>query len=531
MAATSRTLLLMIFVGVGVAQPVRADTLVVCPSPWQAVMEGWVAHRQSQGHAIEFAAPGPTAEDTKAIIQKRASSGGLRWVVLVGDAGRRGQPAARVEVPTTFVPAVINRRWGSESHLATDYDMVADLPHSDQSPIAGPIAIGRIPCDTPVELRDYLARVIAFESDVAGELGEQRLTLVAAPGNFSPLLDRLIEGTAARILSQLTPPTCALHMTYADWRSPYCPYPPRFAQAVQEGMQRRSTAWVYLGHGHRHTLDRLQTPAGHARILDTQLVASLQGKRFPPLAALIACYAGSFDGPDDCLAEQLLKQPGGPLATLAGSRVTMPYGNSVLGLELLKALFADSVSASETKTVGELIAVAKQGTLAERKQGIRKTVEQIAAGLTPKQADRTTERLEHVRMYNLLGDPLLRLRQALPMKLVAKMDPARPGQLKLRGASPLGGNCRLSVVRARPAAASLQGNRKSFELSSDSQSDYERQYKQNNARAIISRTLAIEAGQFAAQLEIPADVQGELLLVCHVAGRAGCAAGHTTLVR
>ena len=526
MALTLRTLLIaFLFVVPVQAQAGGADTLVVCPRLWQAELADWVAFRQSQGHAIQIVSPATTAGDTRSIIHRHLAVGGIRWVVLVGDAGKQGKPVASNETPTFFPSAEINRRWGSDAELATDHEYVARVDPSERTS-----ALGRIPCDTPAELRDYLARVRAFEQDQAGELEEQRLTLVAAPGNFSPLLDRVIETTAARILTQLTPPTCALHMTYADWRSSYCPYPPRFAQAVQQGLQRRSTAWVYLGHGHRHTLDRLQTPAGHARILDDNLVSSLKGNRFPPLAALIACYAGSFDGPDDCLAEQLLKQPGGPLATLAGSRVTMPYGNSVLGLELLQALFEQPSNPTQPPTLGEMVAIAKQRALAPGAKSLRKTVEQIATGFTPDQTDRAQERLEHVRMYNLLGDPLLRLRRSMPMKIAASVDPAHPLRLRVEGSSPLAGRCRLHVVPLKYSAVAMQSGRKQFQLGDTSQREYEQMYQQTNHRSLAEQTMDVAAGPYSATIDLPPETAGQVVLVCHVAGGKGLAAGQASVL-
>ncbi len=50
-----------------------------------------------------------------------------------------------------------------------------------------------------------------------------------------------------------------------------------------------------------------------------------------PIAIMLACYTAAFDQPQDCLAEQMLKAEGGPVAVYGGSRVTMPYAMSVMG--------------------------------------------------------------------------------------------------------------------------------------------------------------------------------------------------------
>jgi hypothetical protein len=56
---------------------------------------------------------------------------------------------------------------------------------------------------------------------------------------------------------------------------------------------------------------------------------------------LIACYTGAIDARDDSLAEELVLDEQGPIAAIAATRVTMPYGNTVLGCELLRAAFTD----------------------------------------------------------------------------------------------------------------------------------------------------------------------------------------------
>ena len=54
---------------------------------------------------------------------------------------------------------------------------------------------------------------------------------------------------------------------------------------------------------------------------------------------MLACYTAAFDQPQDCLAEELLKTEGGPVAVYGGSRVTMPYAMGVMGTAMMDEYF------------------------------------------------------------------------------------------------------------------------------------------------------------------------------------------------
>ncbi|MEM8865396.1 MAG: C25 family cysteine peptidase [Planctomycetota bacterium] len=502
------------------------DTLVVCPDAWRGAMQEWTNYRQSQGREIRFVSPAKSAEVTKRRLQHAAAKETPRWIVLVGDAAGEHESSNGQTTPTWFADAEVNCRWGSEKTLATDL-LYARLDEQGSALVC----LGRIPADTADELQAYLSRVIAYEQRTRVDVDEHRINIVAAPGNFSPLLDRVIDATAANLLTQLTPPACELRLTYADWRSPFCPYPPAMPAAVAQGLQQRSLAWIYLGHGHRQSLDVLRTPLGYAKLLDNRLAQSLDGGQFPPLAAMIACYTGAFDGDQDCLAEELLRQPGGPLTVLAGSRVTMPYGNSVLGLELLTDLFA-----GDTTTVGEMLAQAKARAITSTPASeatdaykLRQTIEAIAVGFTADALDRKQELVEHVQMYNLLGDPLLRLRRPAPLLLSILPSDSASGHVRIVGASPIAGECCLQIKRRHREAAMIRGNRNEFQLDAETQASYEAAYQEANPPAVVEETFDIDAGSFTVELPYPPGNLADYVLVGSVAGDKQLAVGHATL--
>ena len=85
--------------------------------------------------------------------------------------------------------------------------------------------------------------------------------------------------------------------------------------------------------------------------------AELKCSSGAPIAMLLSCYAGAFDGTQECLAEEMLGAAGGPVAVIGGSRVTMPYAMAVLGNEMLVEYFQH-----KRPTLGEVLLYAKRKT-------------------------------------------------------------------------------------------------------------------------------------------------------------------------
>ncbi len=392
-------LLLLLSVTPALAAPV-VDTLVVAPVEYQESLTEWLAYRRSQGRTILLAEAPESAEALRALVKRTAESGGLRYVVLVGDApalGPKGLSRRAVgTVPISYAAAVMNVVWGSAPHIATD-NSLADL-EGDAAP---ELAVGRIPCHSPGELQAYLLRVLRHERSAAPPT--PRVTVVASAGRFTPFLDSLIELTANQALRQLIPSDCEVAALHSSPTSIHFPVSP-IRQALLAGLSQQGLAWIYLGHGSPRGLDRLVDEPGMPCMLAYEDLASLREGPCPTIAALIACDTGCIDGAEECLAERLVLCPGGPLAVIASSRMSMPYGNSVLGIEMLSCLF------NQHECVGDFFAEGKRRAMKTNPElPLRAAVEQIGLGVSPTPDMLQEEVVEHVRMYNLLGDPLLRV--------------------------------------------------------------------------------------------------------------------------
>jgi hypothetical protein len=323
--------------------------------------------------------PPATARELHEGIRRVAGEGQLKFVVLIGDA-----PG----VPTEYADARINVRWGSERSIATD--QLYALVDGDRLP---DVAIGRIPADSPEELAAVVQKLLRYEQ-TTNDGPWRRISVVAGMGGFGPVTDALIEAAGRSVFQQIVP------TSYEVKQSPASP------AHAREQLNAGCFAWIYLGHGLPTELDSVDTPAGLRPILSVADVPRLRCGPKGPLAVLIACYTGAIDAPTDCLAEELALDADGPVAVIAATRVTMPYGNTVLGSELLRAGLVD-----RSESLGELWTLAQRRTLADAGPGdsLRTSLDALARGVSPPPVELAAERREHVLMYHLLGDPLLRL--------------------------------------------------------------------------------------------------------------------------
>jgi len=396
-------LLTLIALSVIQAPAGSADTLVVCPIDFQPALKEWERFRAAQGHVIQVVEPPATAEQLTAFVRGIGKSGQLKYVLLVGDVadGRaRLSGAARTTVPTNYLPAKVNIRFGSVPHIASDVPY-ADLDGDD----VPDLAIGRIPADDAAELTRVLRKSMRYEQQAEHGDWERRLNIASCKGGFGPVTDALIEAAARQVISQHVP---------AEYETKHIfPEAPvrgakqvSFAARARDQLSEGSLAWVYLGHGQPTELDHVPTATGSESILCVGDIPKLRCGGHSPLAVLVACYTGAMDASRDCLAEELLMAEEGPVAVIAATRVTMPYGNTVLGCELLRACFRD-----RPEHLGDTLLLAEQRTLRPPvDDALRGSLDSMAAGMSPAPVDLPTERREHVLMYHLLGDPLLHLR-------------------------------------------------------------------------------------------------------------------------
>jgi hypothetical protein len=493
------------------ADPLPADAVIVAPREFLPALQPLVEHRKTQGHTFGYVPSNQPADTIRTAIRTAAKTGKLKFVLLIGDA----EPAARTDAavaarstPTHLHKAVVNVKWGSEPEIATD-NWFADLD-DDQQP---DLAIGRIPADTPAELSRIVQKILAYER--AADFGpwRQRVNFIAGVGGFSPLIDGVLETATSKLLTSGIPAAYDTRMTYGSWRSPYCPDPRLFHATTVERHNEGCLFWVYIGHGHATGLDRVSIPGERFHIFDVDDCDQLKSEAGSPIAIMLACYTAAFDQPQDCLGEELLRTPGGPVAVYGGTRVTMPYAMAVMGSGMMEEYFANRPA-----TLGETILAAKRRMMQPvddqnpLKNTNRLLLDGVASIMSPSRELLEEERREHLHLFNLLGDPMLRLVHPQEIKLTSPRDGSPGEKLQITGTSELVGRGVLELVCRRDQFKSPPPVRERFDPTDKGLAALHDVYVAANDRCWGRWGLDLPGGKFATEIVIPPECKGP----CHV---------------
>ncbi|MCB9874979.1 MAG: hypothetical protein H6821_12450 [Planctomycetaceae bacterium] len=504
------------------------DTVVVCPAVFEEALQPWIQHRRQQGHHFAFVSNEQSPEAIRADIRRVANSGGLRAILLVGDADPRAnvdKRLAAMTTPTFQATARVNVLWGSEPTIATD-NWYADLDDD----LLPDVAIGRLSVDTPYELTAIIRKIITYETQRPLGVWRRRVNFVAGVGGFGAVADNVIETATKKVLTEGIPAAYETSMTYGSWRSPFCPDPRHFHQATVDRLNEGSLFWVYIGHGQRRFLDRVRTPTGFYHIFDTDDVEKIRCTNGSPIAIFLACYTGSFDEVPDCLGEEMVRAADGPVAALCGSRVTMPYAMAVMGNELMDQYFV-----KRRETLGELVMHAKRQMVRELQEdehaakATRHLLDSIAAVISPAPEMLDEERREHVLMFNLLGDPLLRLDHPQEIVMTVADEAAAGSELRVSGSTTINGQCTIELICRRDRLKNRFVARPLYDPRDEALADYTTVYAQSNDRQWANATFDCSNDKFEATLLIPNDAQGACNVRVFVEGSEGFGVGSTEL--
>ena len=212
----------------------------------------------------------------------------------------------------------------------------------------------------------------------------------------------------------------------------------------------------------------------------------------------------------------MLKRPNGPVAMIASSRVSMPYANGVFSKEMLEAMFAGG-----NKTLGAMILQAKRVLVTPKPGDVgRTTIEGMAKFLYESDdKKRELEREEHLSLYNLLGDPTMRV----PMPQKATVTATIEGDLvRFSGTSPIAGKATIELLVPRTP------HRK--KRTGDTEEDFAKTYANANNRNLARITLTLgKAGAFGATIPRLKQIEGTLVARVFIEGKADAAAASTRI--
>jgi hypothetical protein len=391
-----------------VAASERHAVIVHAPALSNAAM-AWRDYRSAGGWTVTLlpAQPKEACESLRTRIQAvitARTAPDRTAILLLGDVGENGIPTFQFEQGE---PSLLR---GGEPTFASDHPY-ALLTEDEPSMVA----IGRVPVATDVEALAVLAKIRRYEEDAPAGPWRHRVTYVAGEGHFG-IFDTLLEQVFIRFVNESVPPSYDVSVTYAKPDSKWCPPLTCVERTTLERLSEGSLLFNYVGHGHAEGVDTLRwgpkEEERRAPILRGSALKDLpscSGRH--PIALMTCCSTGWFDrSPDhgrdrDSLAELMLEHPEGPVAIVAGTRPTHPYGNAVFQKELTRMLIAHA-----DETMGEIDRRARLAMfdLDARDRELDAMVAPIAK-LTKWKLSLEDLRLMHVRMYALIGDPMMRI--------------------------------------------------------------------------------------------------------------------------
>ncbi len=473
--------------------------ICVCAESLDEAWKPWVAYRQEQGYEVAIVRPDGSAAEIREAIKKAAISRSLQGVVLLGDtpsyADGKLAPRLKSHVPTFYSQAKVNVLFGSEPELASDFpygdlngDGVPDLP------------VGRIPVTSSEQLTRYVQRVIAYERKYPAAVGKRDIHFVAGVGGFGPAVDGVLTTVTRKFISQGIPGSFRVTMTQASWQSPFCPDPFAFGKHTVDRMNEGGLFWIYMGHGLRDQLDQVFVPGVKPiSIMRQDNLKDVAVRGLPPICVFLACYVGAFDSVKPCIGEQLVLLEDGPIAVLAASRVSMPYAMSVMGDGMLRQCFR-----LREEILGNVIANAKRSLVvpsAADRTPNRMLLDSLAGKLSPVPKMLIEEREEHALMFNLLGDPLLRVNYPRGVKLNCAATASNGSNLLVRFEAPVKGKAVLELAAERGVQRFTPLKRESFDR--EMAESYNDEYRRANDAVWSSTSLDIcQPGTVEAEIAV-----------------------------
>jgi predicted secreted protein len=186
----------------------------------------------------------------------------------------------------------------------------------------------------------------------------------------------------------------------------------------------------------------------------------------------------------------------------------MPYGGMGLGVGLLRSYFRDRAD-----TLGDLLLAAKrESAMGSRDDANSKAIDSLALMLNPASSDLNAERLEHLELFNLIGDPLLKLQHADLVQFKAPATAAPGAEIEIAGTSAIDGSADVELVVRRDRLTFKAPSRARYETTPVAASEFQKTYERANDSRLVSTKATVKDGAFRARLTVPADASGP----CHV---------------
>jgi hypothetical protein len=480
--------LLAIVCGLGL-MPTRAPA-------FDAALDRLCRHRLDQGLQVVRLQTGgrlSSAEKLRErILELCKKHAGSSYVLLVGTVGMGQLPGAesRVLPPLTGTTSRMKGQPSDNGYGCLDNGL---LPT---------VAVGRWPVRTVEEARGLVQKTLRYEStDPPGDW-RRRLAVLAGIPAFNPVVDQMVESQAMARFDRLDLAWSG-RAIYHSAQSRFCvPDEDLNREAIR--LVEEGQAWtLYLGHSSPRGLY-----GGPARFLDRDDWANLKIRQGPGIFATFGCNGCQLTDPEG-YALAAVRNPTGPVAVLGS------HGICFAAMVQLAAdgLFESAFRGSPPERLGDAWLKIKAGLAKGAMDELTFRLLDLVDG--DRNIPQATQRLEHLEMFVLLGDPALRLpRMPADVELEVPEATAAGATLAISGRLPprLAG-ARVRLTLERPLSSEPLG----LEPLPAPPAERSRVMRANFARAnrfaLVSQELTAADGRFTVRWQLPADVPWPRLIV------------------
>jgi Peptidase family C25 len=302
------------------------------------------------------------------------------------------------------------------------------------------VPVGRFPARTKEEARQMVQKTLAYEGDDKPGEWRHRLTILAGVPAYNPLVDRMVEAMAFARLDRLDPSWTG-RAVYSNPQSRFCP-PDSELQTVALKYVDEGEAWtLYLGHSNAEGLW-----GGGAHYLDRDDWSKLKIRRGAGIFATFGCNGCQLIGErGEGYGMAAMRNPDGPVAVIGSHGICFAAMVQLATDGLIESTF---IGKSPERLGASWLAI-KAGLAKGKIQDFLFQLLDAVDG--DDNIPQSTQRLEHLEMFTLFGDPALKL-AATPADLVLKTDDAATPEatLRIHGTAPMrlnGGQVHVVVER------------------------------------------------------------------------------------
>jgi hypothetical protein len=484
------------------AQNATGQWFVVTPPESEAILAPLIERRRAEGfHVVilkttELLTPEQLQNGDGAPLRARLedltkNGAGPSYVLLAGNIG----PATETNATAPVVPS-LRGRTGRMNGQPSDFGY--SLPGADRLPS---LRVGRFPARNAEELRGIVRKTLAFERQTPAGTWQNRLLLLVGEPGGGVWGDMFMQQNLKAHIAILHPAWQVRTLANIE-SSPYYLPPP----------QDRSVALRYLGEGYQFGVYLGHSWAGGMG-LERQFLLRRDWTDLakPDFAGgpffTVGCWACQSSSQGDGYGLAAVRNPAGPVAVIGASGESY----SATGQLAVEGLLSCLTQPPFPTRLGDYWLAVQTGlargnmdpatfTLLDRLDG--------SGGKVPL----TTQRLEHLEMWMLLGDPALRLR-VVPLDITLRsVEAVVPGKtIEVRGSVPPRlSNASVRLTLERPLNSSPPDLDKVPPKSPENRGARQHAFAANHLRAnsfdLASVEVRASGNEFAASLPTPANI-------------------------